>query len=120
MVILKEHPEKWEWPYCYETYDTEDEAIDCARDCCLDQMDEPTKTGGEHDEYICEYCDKSYRSGSLAEDCEAKHIEKEDVYFHEKERRESMERLAEAAAHPSQVKLADFWYSGGINDGAWL
>ncbi len=111
MVILKEHLPNWECPYCNDTFDTEDEAIDCAKDCCLDDMDTPTRSGDGDDEYICEYCDVTYTRSFKAEQCEENHIEKEDFYFHEKLKRESMLKLEEAAAHPSQIKLNKFSHS---------
>lgn len=102
MVTLKQVT--WECPYCYDNYDTEDEAIDCATDCCLAEMDQPIQSS-DYDEYICDYCQKSHKKDSIAKQCEEKHIKKKDLYYETKKQQESFELLAKAASHPTQKRL---------------
>ena len=106
MVIFKEYPLKWKCPYCGDKFEDEDDANDCARDCV--DVDPAEEVDGGDTECICEYCNTSYMNGISAEECEAKHIEKEDRLFEEFNRKESMARLQEAAEHPQQIKLNTF------------
>jgi len=96
--------EWWACPYCHQKYQDEDDANECAKECC---EPESAEEAGETTQYFCEMCQKEHKYHQDAADCEERHTKKADRHFEEYTRIQEFKKLEKAGNHPAQIKLVD-------------
>jgi hypothetical protein len=87
--------------YCGSTFEDEDDALDCQKDCLTVDMEPPKIVTNAK----CECCGHLYGYEDDAKKCEQKHEEREDIYYNNYLSQVNQKKLEEAAAQPGQLKL---------------
>jgi hypothetical protein len=82
-------------PYCHTSYETEDDAEECAQECVeIEEVEEVVM-------FKCEVCLRCHDREPMAIRCETGHPNWEEIL----ERKESEARLKRAQNHPAQMRL---------------
>ena len=104
-MVKEIHETKFLCPYCNCKYDNYDDARSCAIGCLTEDIDDIEEE--ENDEYMCEFCNETFKNDEKAIRCETKHKKNKDKFYEQFYEELNRKKLLEAGNHTHQKKLLE-------------